>query len=195
MQTLKGLAAAVMALGIMSCGNEGSAGSKDSTSNSASNAKPEDGFYFKYTVDGKEFSVAEADVSSSYNSSDSTLKIFSGKDGETSLMVIIPHVATCPCKVPAGSVEPGSLLSQGSVSLQNYPEKGRTWNNFDFFHHAAPSPATDAVNITSNEKAANGEHVITGNINTVGLKGSNDPNGKDVVIKGSFKVKAEKSDW
>jgi len=151
------------------------------------------GLYFDFTVDGKEMHVAEDDVLTTYDeiSGNKIFKIFAGKDGETSLVVTIPQDMTKASTTPSGSTDYDDNITQGSVSLQNYPEKNYTSNSFDTNSAETSVPVADAVVVTSSEKTTGEERVIIGTINVKTFGGdnsSNDPNVKDHVITGKFKV-------
>lgn len=147
--------------------------------------------YFDFTVDGKEMHVDDADILTTYDeiSGNSTFKIFAGKDGETSLLVTIPENMSGPSSTPNGSTDYDDNITQGSVSLLNFPAKNYTTNSFDTTY--PETPVDGAVVVTSVEKGAGENRIITGTINVKTLGGGNigkDPNVKDHVITGKFRV-------
>lgn len=148
--------------------------------------------YFTYTAEGKNFSVAPEDISTSYRNTDSSFRIFAGKDQETSLTLTIPNIFQCPCSVASGSLVPGDDLSQGSVSFQHYPAKGYTFNNYYIGEDVRSQPVADAIKITSVGSEKDGYRYITGEINTTVLKSRNestDPADKDYKITGKFRIR------
>lgn len=168
------------------------------------NEKPEIGkvntesskdFYFNYSVDGKNFDVAEDDILTTYNqfSADAReFRILAGKDGEPSLILTITSDMSKHSSTPNGSQETGNILSQGSVSLQNYPEKGLTFNSYDAFLTPAPEVIPSAITITKSEAFKDQGRIITGTIDVIVRGGENKKNDLKVLnhtIKGNFRVK------
>lgn len=145
------------------------------------------GEYFEFSVDGKTYSVAKDDVLTTYNEfgKATEFKVYAGKEGEPSLTLTIPANMGQASSTPSGSVDPGNSISQGSVSLQGYPEKGMTYNNFDFLANPPLQPVADAIIITSSEPVGKEGRIITGTINTTTIP---DPGGKPYVIKGKFRI-------
>ena len=97
-----------------------------------------------------------------------------------------------PSNTPNGSPESGNILSQGSVSLQNYPAKGNTFNSYDAFLKPSPEVIPNAIIITKSEAFKDKGRIITGTINTIvsgGENKQNDPTTKDHFINGNFRVK------
>ncbi len=167
-------------------------------SSAEANTTKEEGFYFTYSIDGKEFSLdTENDILTSFNTfkDKSVFKIFAGKETGPNLIVTIPSNLKANVSVPSGAVEPGNEIAQGSVSLQDYPEKGYTFNSYDFMSSTKQAPVADAIVVTDIKAVSNKEKIITGNINVTTVAGSsagNDPENKPYVIKGKFRIKSDK---
>lgn len=108
---------------LFSCKNNSGSSSKSADSeNTATTGK--DGFYFKYTLDGKEMQVDAADISSTYYpDQNNRFAIFAGKEDGVKLLLTVSQDMTKPSVTPSGSNDPKMNIQQGSVSLQNYPEK------------------------------------------------------------------------
>jgi len=165
------------------------------TANENLNTESTDDFYFNYSIDGKNFKVSEEDILTTYNEFSPTqkeFKIFAGKDQERSLVLTIISDMSKPSSTPNGSAEPGNVLSQGSVSLQNFPAKSFTFNSYDSSLTPAPEVIPNAINITKSEPFNDKGRIITGTIDAIvrgGDNKQNDPNIKDYVIKGNFRVK------
>lgn len=147
--------------------------------------------YFTFAIDGKEMSIAAADISTSFSSFDSTFKVFAGADKKLSIVLTIPALTNCPCSVPAGSAEAGNQLDQGSVALQNYPQTGYGFNSWSNSMHDAP-PA-EAIKITDLGTVKDGYRFITGEFHAKVLKTESNgdkPDNKDYEItNGKFRVK------
>jgi hypothetical protein len=154
-----------------------------------------DAFYFNYSIDGTNYKVAEDDILTTYNEFSATqkeFKIFAGKDQERSLVLTIISDMSKPSTTPNGSAEPGNALSHGSVSLQNFPEKGFTFNSYDFLLNPKPAVIPNAITITKSEAFEDNGRIITGTIDAIvrgGENKQNDPKIKDYTIKGNFRVK------
>lgn len=182
----------VLCLAFLSCygKTEKDTQSTTQTQNVVANAD----FYFNFTVDGKEMNFTPADVSSSYNTAlkKPTFKIFAGSGyGEIALTLTTTSDMTKPSSTPSGSTDFDEQITQGSVSLQNYPEKNYVFNSFDTGAAGTSTPVPDAIVITKSERVADGR-IITGTFNAKVFGGDNkknDPNIKDRVIKGKFRVK------
>ena len=153
----------------------------------------QDDFYFTFTIDGKEINIKPDDISTSYNNTlkKPTFKILAGNYGEISVVLTTTADMTKPSSTPSGSVDYDEQITQGSVSLQNYPEKNYVFNSFNTGDAATSIPVPDAFVITKNEKVADGR-IFTGTFNVKVFGGDNkknDPNIKDRIIKGKFRVK------
>jgi len=168
--------------------------STTSTNTETSSAQSND-LYFDFTVDGKEMHIAAEDISSTYDATnkDTTFKIFAGKDGEPTVMLVIPHNVAGPSTTPNGSPDYAMNITQGSVSLQNYPEKNYTTNSFNTVYPEMSVPTPNAVVITNSELAGDEGRIITGTINvkTYGEKSHTDLKDTDHTITGKFRIKHE----
>ena len=185
------LMVSLLLLAVSSCNKNDSKVSEKESIKTENN----DDLYFNYSIDGKNFKVGEDDILTTYNEfspSQKEFKIFAGKDHERSLVLTIISDMSKPSTTPNGSHEPGNTLSQGSVSLQNYPEKGLTFNSYDFLLNPKPMIIPNAITITKSEAFEDKGRIITGSINVIvrgGENKQNDPKIKDYVIKGNFRVK------
>ena len=155
-------------------------------------------FYFTFTVDGKEISIKSDDVSTSYNNAlkKPTFKILAGNYGEISVALTTTADMTKPSSTPSGSTDYDEQITQGSVSLQNYPEKNYVFNSFDTGSAATSTPVSNAFVITKSERVSDGR-IFTGTFEVKVFGGDNkknDPNIKDRIIKGKFRVKHTFSD-
>lgn len=175
-------------------------GQQNSTSDQATtagqSAKSEE-LYFNYSIDGKEISLDSNDILTTYNefsASDREFKIFAGKEAGPNLLLTLVADMSKPSSTANGSPNAGDKLGQGSVSLQNYPTKGLTFNSYDFLLNPKPAVIPDAIVITSSEKIGEIGRIISGTINVTvrgGENKQNDPAIKDYVIKGKFRIKHE----
>ncbi len=155
-----------------------------------------DEIYFDFSIDGKEFHLTEADILTSYNEfgADKEFKIFAGKDGGPNLVLNLVSDMSKPSNTPNGTPQSSDKLGQGSVSLQNYPTKGLTFNSYDYLLNPKPQVIPDAIVITNSEKVGDKGRIITGTINVIvrgGENKQNEPAIKDYVIKGKFKIMHE----
>ena len=155
-------------------------------------------FYFIFTVDGKEITIKPDDVSTSYNNAlkKPTFKILAGNYGEISVVLTTTADMTKPSSTPSGSTNFDEEITQGSVSLQNYPEKNYVFNSFDTGDAATSIPVPNAFVITKSERVADGR-IFTGTFNVKVFGGDNkmnDPNIKDRNVKGKFRIKHTFSD-
>ena len=155
-------------------------------------------FYFTFTVDGKEINIKPDDVSTSYNNAlkKPTFKILAGNYGEISIVLTTTADMTKPSSTPSGSTDYDEQITQGSVSLQNYPEKNYAFNSFDTGSAATSTPVSNAFVITKSERVSDGR-IFTGTFEVKVFGGDNkknDPNIKDRIIKGKFRVKHTFSD-
>jgi hypothetical protein len=182
-------------ISLLSCNNSGS----NATSGSETNAIESDKLYFDFTIDDKEIHIKEEDVLTSYNEiglktggKRTVFKIMAGNYGEVSLVLTTPKDMTKPSSTPSGSTNFDEEITQGSVSLQGFPEKGYTFNNFETTYPERAIPVADAIVITSSERMGDEGRIITGTIKTKvfgGDNSKNDPNIKDRIIIGKFRVK------
>ena len=158
----------------------------------------QDDFYFTFTIDGEEISIKPDDVSTSYNTAlpKSTFKIMAGNYGEISVVLTTTADMTKPSSTPSGSTNYDEQITQGSVSLQNYPEKNYVFNSFNTGSPATSTPVLNAFVITKTERVSDGR-IITGTFNVKVFGGDNkqnDPNIKDRMVVGKFRVKHSFSD-
>lgn len=166
--------------------------SKESNETKASG----DGYYFDFSIDGKEFHLTENDILTSYNEfgTDKEFKIFAGKEEGPNLVINLVSDMSKPSNTPNGTPNSADKLGQGSVSLQNYPQKGLTFNSYDYLLNPKPEVIPDVVVITNSEKVGDKGRIITGTINVMvkgGENKQNDPAIKDYVIKGKFRIMHE----
>ena len=181
------------ALLAMGCNNDPVGSATDSaTATKASSGKD---FYFTFSVDGKEMEINPDDILTTYqsNTKGDVFKIFAGKDGETTVLLTIPADMSGPSTTPSGSPDFDRNITQGSVSLQNYPEKNYTTNSFNTTYPEMSVEVPDAVVITSSERDGDEGRVITGTFNakTFATKDSDDPKDKDRQVKGKFRIRHE----
>lgn len=174
----------------LSC-KDGTGSATESATGATSGSTPGGEEYFSYLLDGKEMSIPAADISTSYYPSDSSFHVFAGKDQQTSIVLTVPGMNRCPCTVPAGSAAPGNILSQGSVSLQNYPKRPTSFNSWYLTMHETP-PA-EAIKITDVGTPKEGYRYITGTFHAKVLKTETNGNSPDNVdhdiTNGKFRVK------
>lgn len=181
----------MIAASLISCSN--SSPEKATAEGAEKSAPSNDSYYFDFTVDGKPVHVKEGDILTTYNDfgNKTEFKIFAGAEGEPQLVLTIPNDMSKPSSTPSGSPEAGSSIAQGSLSLQGYPQKGYTFNSYDFLANPKPAPVPDAILITASEKAGEEGRIITGTINTTTVAGDpgTDPANKPYTITGKFRIK------
>lgn len=178
---------------LVSCNNTNKNADASGT-DSATNAA----FYFDFSIDGKPFSIKEEDILTTYNEIPKgkgvfkqVFKIMAGNYGETSLVLTIPNDMTKPSSTPSGSANLDDEISQGSVSLQGYPEKGYTFNSFETTYAERAISVPDAIVVTATERVSDGR-IITGTFKAKvfgGDNSKNDPNIKDRIVTGKFRIK------
>lgn len=176
-------------IGFLSCNNSGG----------ESKSETNEDLYFTFTIDGKEtVSFPEEEISTSYNTAlkKPVFKVFAGEYGKINLLLATTEDVTKPSSTPSGSTNFDDEIKQGSVSLQNYPEKNYTSNSFNTNFPESSIPVPDAIVITESERFGDTHRIITGKINVkvFGGDATNDPKVKDHVIVGKFRVKHEFSD-
>ncbi len=153
--------------------------------------------YFEFTVDGKSFSVDAGDVSSTFRSvgDHAEFKVFAGKQDTTGVSLVVNGPMTGPSSTPNGSPVVESGISQGSVSLHEFPEKGYTTNSFNATYPEMAVVVPDAVVITSIVADGKDAKIVTGTFDakTYGTKskGAADPKDTDHVVKGKFRIRHE----
>ena len=176
-------------IGFLSCNNSGT------ETQSATN----EDLYFTFTIDGKEtVSFPAEEISTSYNNAlkKPVFKVFAGEYGKINLLLATTENVTKPSSTPSGSTNFDDEIKQGSVSLQNYPEKNYTSNSFNTNFPESSIPVPDAIVITESKRFGDTHRIITGKINVkvFGGDATNDPKVKDHMIVGKFRVKHEFSD-
>jgi len=180
---------------LFSC-NETATTKTDKPANATeSSDKKSDELYFDFAVDGKEMSIAADDISSTYseNPKGNVFKIFAGKDGEVSVLLTIPGDMSKPSRTPSGSTNYDLEITQGSVSLQNFPEKNYTTNSFNTTYPEMSQPIADAVVVTSSELVGDKGRIITGTFSakTFGSHSGTDPKDTDHTVTGKFRIMHE----
>lgn len=175
-------------IGFLSCNNNGTETKSDANED----------LYFTFTIDGKEVSIPSEEVSTSYNVAlkKPVFKVFAGEYGKINLMLATTEDVTKPSSTPSGSTNLDDEIKQGSVSLQNFPEKNYTSNSFNTNFPESSIPVPDAIVITESKRYGDTHRIITGKINVkvFGGDATNDPKVKDHMIVGKFRVKHEFSD-
>lgn len=171
-------------------------GNKQTATTANDNKQNNEGYYFDFSIDGKEFHLTEEDILTSYNEfgKDKEFKIFAGKEEGPNLVINLVSDMSKPSSTPNGTPNSSDKLGQGSVSLQNYPQKGLTFNSYDYLLDPKPVVIPDAVVITSSEKVENKGRIIKGTINVIvrgGENKQNDPTIKDYTVKGNFRIMHE----
>ncbi len=179
---------------LISCNN-----SSNKTNTNENEATQKEDLYFTFTIDGKEeVNIPSEEISTSYNIAlkKPVFKIFAGEYGKINLLLATTEDVTKPSNTPSGSKNFDDEITQGSVSLQNYPEKNYTSNSFDTNFPASSIPVPDAIVITESKRYGDTHRIITGKINVkvFGGDATNDPKVKDHIIVGKFRVKHEFSD-
>ncbi len=176
-------------IGFLSCNISGT---------ESKSANSED-LYFTFTIDGKEVvNIPASEISTSYNIAlkKPVFKVFAGEYGKINLMLATTEDVTKTSSTPSGSKNFDDEITQGSVSLQNYPEKNYTCNSFNTNFPESSIPVPDAIIITGSKRFGDSHRIITGKINVkvFGGDATNDPKVKDHVVVGKFSVKHEFSD-
>lgn len=180
-----------LSLFLFSCKNNASSTSKSSDSVEAS-ANEKDGFYFDYTIDGKEMHVDAEDISSSYYpDQNNRFAIFAGKDETVKLLLTVSQNMTKGSVTPSGSADPAMNIQQGSISLQNYPEKNYTSNSYNSTYPERTPVIADAITITGSEKDGEEARIITGTFSakTYGDNKETDQKSTDHIIQGKFRIR------
>ena len=186
------IAIAIATIFLLSCNNTGSNNTnaeKSSISNSSD-------LYFDFTVDGKEMHIEADDISSTYTELvDTSLLIFAGADGATTVSLAIPYLISKPSTTPSGS-STISKINRGSIALNNYPEKGYVSSSYDGTYPEKTPITPDAIVITSTEKKGEDATIVTGTFNTKTYSDNKetDPKNTDHIIKGKFRIKHRSSD-
>ncbi len=183
------LSITVILIGFLSWNNSG--GESKSVNNEE--------LYFTFTIDGKEVvNIPSEEISTSYNVAlkKPVFKVFAGEYGKINLLLATTEDVTKPSSTPSGSKNFDDEITQGSVSLQNYPEKNYTSNSFNTNFPESSIPVPDAIVITESKRFSDTHRIITGKINVkvFGGDATNDPKVNDHIIVGKFRVKHEFSD-
>ncbi|MEO6542196.1 MAG: hypothetical protein ABIN74_14430 [Ferruginibacter sp.] len=187
----------VAATTFFACNNASSDKTTDSkTTNSKTSGLANTGdLYFDYTLDGKEMHVDAGDIMCTYraNNTEKVFSIHAGKDGGTTLLLTIPQDMTQPSTTPSGSPDYKMNITQGSTSLQNYPEKNYTSNSFNSTYPERTPVINESIIVTSTEAQGEEARIITGifNTKTYGDNKETDPKSTDHIIKGKFRIKHE----
>lgn len=177
--------------------SKGSGSAAGSSATEATKAPAAGARYFEFTVDGKPFSVAAEDISSTFRAvgDHAEFKVFAHKEGNPGITLVVNNAMTGPSKTPNGSPVVESGISQGSLSLQEFPEKGYTTNSFNAIYPEMAVVVPDAVVITSIVEDGEKAKIVTGTFDTktwgTHSKGTPDPKDTDHVVKGKFSIRHE----
>ena len=129
------------------------------------------------------------------NGDHNELKVFAGKQGATGVSLVVPGPMTGPSTTPNGSPIVESGISQGSVSLHEFPEKGYTTNSFNATYPEMAVVVPNAVVITAIDADGKDAKIVTGTFEakTFGShsKGTPDPKDTDHQVKGRFRIRHE----
>lgn len=178
----------------IACNNNNSAAVNPAGATVAATA-PKGELYFNFAADGKAYEIAADDVSSTFNNFNGhpAFKIYAGADGEKGVLLTIPKDMKGPSSTPNGSKDFNDNITQGSVSLIDYPEKGYTTNSFNTVYPEMSQIIPDAVVITSIEEDGKDAKIITGTFNakTYGSHSKNNTDTKDIDhdVKGKFRIR------
>jgi hypothetical protein len=157
-----------------------------------------DEFFITFTIDGKEVNIPIDEVSTSYNVAlkKPVFKIMAGEYGKINLLLITTEDITKPSSTPSGSTNFDDEITQGSVSLQNYPLKNYTSNSYNMGDEKSKVISPNAIVITKSERVADKYRIIEGKINVKVFGGDpgTDKNVSDHIIIGKFRVKHEFTD-
>jgi hypothetical protein len=190
------LARVVLVLALAACSSKSSEPQRTGSAATGGAAATGDR-YFELTIDGKPLRIDAADISSTFRTvgNHAELKVFAGKQDAPGISLIAIGPMTGPSSTPNGSLEVESGISQGSVSLQNYPEKGYTTNSFNATYPEMAVVVPDAVVITAIAADGADAKLVTGTFDakTYGShsKGTPDPKDTDHVVKGKFRIRHE----
>lgn len=195
------LARFVIVLGLAACSSKPADSGQNGSAASAPAAaagKPAAGKrWFELTVDGKPFSIDAADIYSTFRTvgSHAELTIFASSPTGPGVTLIAIGPMTGPSSTPNGSPDVESGISQGSVSLQAFPEKGYTTNSFNAIYPEMAVVVPDAVVITAIEADGKDAKFVSGTFaaKTYGShsKGTPDPKDTDHELKGTFRIRHE----
>lgn len=159
------------------------------------------------SIDDKEFFLPADSIATGYIFSDSSLSITIRGLKPGRLVITIPNLLKCPCKIPTGyssgftkNAGSNEYTVQSTVDLYSYPELGMSLNNLtDGQQHN--DPVANAIEITGIQKTAENtdikwaEYLIKGEIHTTVLKNVYDTtslqNNKDYRVTGKFVIQAK----
>jgi hypothetical protein len=155
-------------------------------------------YYFIFTIDGKEVNIPVEEVSTTYNNAlkKPVFKILAGEYGKINLMLVTTEDVTKPSSTPSGSENYDDQIKQGSVSLQNYPEKNYTSNSYNMGTPNSLVISPNAILITKSNRVGDLYRIIEGTFNTkvFGGETGTDKNVSDHIVKGKFRLKHEFTD-
>ncbi len=158
-------------------------------------------------IDGKKFNLPADSISTSFADRDSSLKIFmKGLDGGR-IILDIPNLFECPCKIPTGYQSAYTKIFNSeeyaivpTVELYDYPVADFSLRNLDDGFHKIPvsdNAATITVmqKISENINVKKASFLIKGSIHTTVLKNAYESHAgsknKDYKIEGDFVINAE----
>ncbi len=146
---------------ILSCRN--TTGSATKPSDAEGRKK---GFYFDYILDGKESHADAADIVSTYYPyKHNQFTIYAGKEDSVNVLLTVWRDIRKTSLTPSGSADPVMNIIQGSISLQDYPEKNYTSHSYNNSSPEATPIVPNAIVITGSEKEGDTARIITGTTN------------------------------
>lgn len=152
-------------------------------------------YYFEFTIDGKPYSIPAEEVSTTYNDAlkKPVFKIMAGEYGKINVLLATTESVTGPSSTPSGSVNFEDEIKQGSVSLQNFPEKNYTSNSYNMGTPNSMVITPNAITITKSTRFKDEYRIIEGTFNTTvfGGEAGIDKNVSDHKISGKFRLKHE----
>jgi hypothetical protein len=185
---------AVVAIALFSCNNEAPKEGVKTDNAQASEPASKD-YYFEYTLDGKPMKVEAADIMCTHRATDkdTVFSIHAGKEEGVTLLLTVPQDMTKPSVTPSGSSDYAMNITQGSASLQNYPEKNLTSNSYSTTYADKTPVIPQSIVITSTEKDGDKARIITGTFDTKTYsdESGTDPKRTEHVIKGKFRIRHE----
>ena len=185
--------AAFALFSLYSCGGTDAKSTNEGGETNASISKGD--YYFTYTIDGKKMEIPQDAITASLSVSGAVpiFKIFAGNYGETGIVLTIPNGVAAPSVTASGSLDDKLDIKQGSVSLQEYPEKGYTTNSFDYIYPDKTPIKPDAITITASEKEGDVARIISGkfSVTTYGDFSGTDPKSTNHLVEGSFRIRHE----
>jgi hypothetical protein len=179
---------------IFSC-NSSSKNTSQNKEKATDNSSQKQEFYFEFTIDGKAYSIPVEEVSTTYNDAlkKPVFKIMAGEYGKINVLLATTESVTGPSSTPSGSENFDDEIKQGSVSLQNFPEKNYTSNSYNMGTPASMVITPNAITITKSTRYGDTHRVIEGTFNTkvYGGEAGTDKNVADRHLAGSFRLKHE----